>query len=42
MNDDHLSDTDNLTDNVKIAIEKYQNHPSLLTISRLVTRRRKF
>ena len=42
MNDDHLSDTKNLTDNVNIAIKRYENHPSILTISRLVTRRCKF
>ena len=32
----------NLTDNVNIAIKRYDNHPNILSISHLVIRRRKF
>ena len=34
MDDDHLYDTENLTDNVNIVIKRYKNHPSI--ISRLI------
>ena len=37
MNNDHLSGTENLTDNVNIAIRRYARHPIILDICRLVT-----
>ena len=37
MNNDHLSGTENLTDNVNIATRRYARHPIILDICRLVT-----
>ena len=39
MNDDHLSGTENMTDNFDIAIKSYENHPDIMAISRSVTRK---
>ena len=41
-NDEHLSDTENLTDNVNIVIQRFKNHPSIVAISHLVTRKDNF
>ena len=37
MSNDHLSETENLTDNVNIAIRRYAKHPGIEDIWRLVT-----
>ena len=42
MNDDHLFDTENFTDKVNIAIQRYKNHPSIVAIPCLVTRKVNF
>ena len=34
--------TENLADNVNIAIQRYMNHVSIVTISRLITRKSNF
>ena len=34
--------TENLTDNVNIVIQRYKNHPSIIAIPRLVTRKDNF
>ena len=39
---DHLSDTESLTDNVNIAIKRYENHPGIARISRLTSRKNIF
>ena len=42
MNDEHLPGTENLADNANMALKKYENHPSIVAISRLVTRKGNF
>ena len=42
MNDDHLFDTENFTDKVNIAIQRYKNLPSIVAIPCLVTRKVNF
>ena len=37
-----VTDTENLTDNVNIAIKSYKNHPSIAAISHFVTRKGNF
>ena len=37
-----VTDTENLTDNVNIAIKSYKNHPSIVAISHFVTRKGNF
>ena len=37
MNDDQLSDTKNLTNNVNITINRYKNYPHTIAVFDLVT-----
>ena len=42
MIDDYLSYTENLADDVNITLKRYKDHPSIVTISFLVTKKDNF